>query len=403
VARDAGLVGRSEETRIITGVRDAIVVGGGPGGLYAASKLAAAGFSVALLEEHEASGEPVHCTGVLAATAFDEFGLDVDAVLNQLRTVRFYSPCGETVEYSTPDVEAVVIDRGDFDRRLAATAARAGVQLWFGDRVTGIEVGSSGVAVSIGGTVRRARACILACGAAYAAQRKLRLGVPRLLLHSAQAELPASRPGDVEVHFGARVAPGGFGWAVPVLRDRPSVRIGVMCERHADRYFNQMLGRLAARWGIRSPAACRPRQKILPLGPIRRTFADRVLVVGDAAGLVKPTTGGGIYYSLLSARLAADTLIAALGRDDLSAESLREYQIEWRKRIGSELRWQLVLRRIAQRLTDDEIEGLFGLARTDGLMPLLRRTATFNQHRDFIVALLKHPPARRVLFRAALA
>ena len=73
------------------------------------------------------------------------------------------------------------------------------------------------------------------------------------------------------------------------------------------------------------------------------------------------------------------------------------------RRIGSELRWQLVLRRIAQRLSDDEIEGLFSLARTDGLMPLLRRTAAFNQHRDFIVALLKHPPARRVLFRAALA
>jgi digeranylgeranylglycerophospholipid reductase len=384
-------------------VHDAIVVGGGPGGLYAASKIAAAGFSVALFEEHEGSGEPVHCTGVLAATAFDEFGLDVDPVLNRLRTVRFYAPSGGSVEYSTPDVEAVVIDRVEFDRRLAAEAARAGVRLSYGDRVTAIDVDASAVTVAAGSTISRARACILACGAAYAAQRKLRLGIPRLLLHSAQAELPASRPGDVEVHFGARVAPRGFAWAVPVLRDRPSVRIGVMCEGRADRYFDQMLGRLAARWGIRSSAACRPRQKILPLGPIKRTFADRVLVVGDAAGLVKPTTGGGIYYSLLSARLAADTLIAALGRNDLSAESLRDYQVRWRRRIGSELRWQLVLRRIAQRLTDDEIEGLFELARTDGLMPLLRRTATFNQHRDFIVALLKHPPARRVLFRAALA
>ena len=290
-------------------MHDAIVVGGGPGGLYAASKIAAAGFSVALFEEHEGSGEPVHCTGVLAAAAFDEFGLDGDPVVNQLRKVRFYAPSGDTVEYSTPGVEAVVIDRVEFDRRLASGAARAGVQLSYGDRVTAIDVDASAVAVTAGGTVRRARTCILACGAAYAAQRKLRLGIPRLLLHSAQAELPASRPGDVEVHFGARIAPRGFAWAVPVLRDRPSVRIGVMCEGHADRYFDQMLGRLAARWGIRSAAAaaCRPRQKILPLGPIRRTFADRVLVVGDAAGLVKPTTGGGIYYSLLSARIAADT------------------------------------------------------------------------------------------------
>jgi digeranylgeranylglycerophospholipid reductase len=384
-------------------VHDAIVVGGGPGGLYAASKLASAGLSVRLFEEHEMSGEPVHCTGVLASDVFDEFGLDSDSVLNQLRTVRFHAPSGETVEYSTSAVEAVVIDRVAFDRQLADAAVRAGVRMSFGYRVSSVEIDAGGVAVTVGGTTRRARACILACGAAYAAQRRLRLGFPRFLLHSAQAELPATRLRDVEVHFGADVAPQGFAWAVPVLRERPSVRIGVMCDRHASWYFERLLGRLTSRWGIERPDRCRPRQKILPLGPIERTFADRMVVVGDAAGLVKATTGGGIYYSLLSATLAADTLIAALARNDLSADALSDYQVRWRKRIGPELRWQLMLRRIAHRLTDDDIEGLFALVRTDGLMPLLRRTAAFNHHREFIVALLKHPPARRVLFRAALA
>jgi len=349
------------------------------------------------------SGEPVHCTGVLAASAFEEFGIDSDCVLNQLRTVRFHAPSGETVEYATPGVEAVVVDRSAFDRQLAESAARAGVRLSYGGRVTAVDVDTSGVSVTVGGRVSRARACVLACGAAYAAQRKLSLGMPRALLHSAQAELPAAALGDVEVHFGAHVAPGGFAWAVPVLREQPSVRVGVMCERHAIGYFERMLTRLAPRWGIRRLEECRPRQKILPLGPIQRTFAERLVVVGDAAGLVKPTTGGGIYYSLLSARLAAATLIEALARDRLSADALREYQVEWRRRIGPELRWQLVLRRIAQRLSDEDIESLFALARTDGLMPILRRTASFNHHREFIVALLNHPPARRLLFRAALA
>jgi digeranylgeranylglycerophospholipid reductase len=384
-------------------VHDAIVVGGGPGGLFAASKLASAGLSVRLFEEHSISGEPVHCTGVLAADVFDEFGLDGGCILNQLRTVRFHAPSGETVGYSTPGVEAVVIDRVEFDRQLAASAVRAGVRMSYGDRVTSIEVEPAGVVVTAGGSAERARACVLACGAAYAAQRKLRLGLPRFLLHSAQAELPATRPGDVEVHFGAHVAPRGFAWAVPVLRDRPSVRIGVMCEQHANRYFERLVARLTPRWGIERPAVCRPRLKILPLGPLARTFADRMVVVGDAAGLVKATTGGGIYYSLVSAKLAADTLTAALEHDDLSSEALSGYQARWRKRIGPELRWQLVLRRIAQRLSDDDIEGLFALVRTDGLMPLLRRTAAFNHHREFIVALLRHPPARRFLFRAALA
>jgi hypothetical protein len=54
-------------------------------------------------------------------------------------------------------------------------------------------------------------------------------------------------------------------------------------------------------------------------------------------------------------------------------------------------------------MSDADIDSLFELAETDGIMPLVRRTATFNRHREFIIALLKHPPARRVLFRAALA
>lgn len=384
-------------------MHDAVIVGGGPAGLYAGWKLARAGFSVALFEEHPSSGQPVHCTGVLAADAFEEFGLPDDSVLNPLRSVQFHAPSGDTIDYATPTIEAVVIDRAQFDRRLAERAALAGVQLSYGERVTSVDVDANRVRVTTAGAEVHARVCALACGASYAVQRRLRLGMPRVLLHSAQAELPATRLGDVEVHFGARVAPRGFAWAVPVQRERPYVRIGVMCAHHADRYFDRMVEDIGARWGVERAERCQPRQKILPLGPIERTFADRVVVLGDAAGIVKATTGGGIYYSLLSASLATETLAAALEGGDVSAAALSAYQTQWRKRLGPELRWQLVLRRIAQRLTDDDIDGLFALARTDGLMPLLRRTAAFNRHRDFIVALLKHPPARRVLFRAALA
>jgi len=381
---------------------DVVVVGGGPAGLYAAWRLARSGASVALFEEHGTSGEPVHCTGVLAADAFQEFDLPREAILNPLRTVRFFAPSGETIAYSTPATEAVVIDRVVFDRQLADAAAAAGVSAYYGDRVTAVDADNSGVAVTAGAHVVRARACVLACGASYAVHRRLGLGMPRLMLHSAQAELPADQPGDVEVHFGSGIAPRGFAWAVPVRRERPYVRVGVMCDGDAGSHFDRMLDSIADRWGVDRSAGCQPRQKVLPLAPLERTYADRVVVLGDAAGLVKPTTGGGIYYSLLSAALAAETLAGALARNDLSASSLADYQARWRKRLGSELRWQLVFRRVAQRLSDAQIDGLFELARTDGLMPIVRRTAAFNHHREFIVALLKHPPARRVLFRAAL-
>jgi flavin-dependent dehydrogenase len=242
--------------------------------------------------------------------------------------------------------------------------------------------------------------CILACGANYALHRHVGFEAPRLLLHTAQLEVPASRPGDVELHFGGDIAPKGFGWVVPVRRPAGScARIGVMCGADAPLYFQRIAARAAPRWGIAVTDLGRPRQKILPLAPISRTYGDRLLAIGDAAGLVKPTTGGGIYFSLVSAALAAETLADALSSNDLSAGRLGVYEQRWRERLSGELQAQTRLRMLAHRMTDADIEQLFNLARTDGVLPIVRRTASFNRHRKLILALLKHPPVRKLLLQ----
>ena len=172
-------------------------------------------------------------------------------------------------------------------------------------------------------------------------------------------------------------------------------------------YFRQFVEQIRGRWGIagllETAAPALPRLKMLPLAPIARTYASRILAVGDAAGLVKATTGGGIYYSLVSAKLAAQVLSEGLRSDRLEADALAEYQRLWQRQLGTELEAQLSLRLLANRLTDAEIDELFELARTDGIMPIVRRTARFNQHRNLIVSLFKHPPARRILFRRLTA
>lgn len=386
-------------------MHDVAIVGGGPGGLFAGLRLARQGFHVALFEEHDSIGEPVHCTGVLADEAFREFDIPRSSILNELTTARFFSPEGQSIDYTPARVEALVIDRRQFDATLSAEAAASGVAMFRRSRVTAVQVDGDGVVIDVAGRRwARARACVLACGANYRLQRQLGFGLPRLMLQTAQMELAARTLGDVELHFGSVIAPQGFAWAVPVRRGTEGyVRVGVMCERDAAVHFDRILERIAPRWGVDRDGLKAPRQKVLPLAPISKTYTDRVVAIGDAAGLVKPTTGGGIYYSLVSGSIAADVLGDALRCDRLDRGALRVYEQRWRRRLNPELHAQLSLRRIAERLTDAEIEGLFELARTDGIMPIVRRTAAFNRHRNLIVALFRHPPARKILFRRLLS
>ncbi len=368
--------------------------------MSAARGLARNGWQTAVFEEHPDVGMPVHCTGVLADDVVRELALPDSVVLNPLSTVRFVAPAGHSFEYTTATTEAVVIDRAAFDAAIADAAKAAGATLFRDHRATGIDTSATGVTIHFAnGAQATARAAVLACGANYTFQRRLNLGMPSTFLQSAQLELPAERPGDVEIHFGSEIAPQGFAWAVPVRRASGTfARIGVMAEGNAAAFFSRILARVREAWGVDVPADVPPRRRMLPLGSVRRSYTDRVLAVGDAAGLVKPTTGGGIYYSVISGEIAADVLNSNLHGGDLSAKALSAYERRWHGRFQSEFSAQLALRFVAQKMRDSDIDALFTLATTDGILPLVRQTARFNKHRDFILALLKHPPARRALF-----
>jgi digeranylgeranylglycerophospholipid reductase len=382
---------------------DVLIVGGGPGGLFMAARLAERGVRTVLCEEHARVGDPVHCTGVLSAESFAKFDLPAAATLNHLTAVRFLSPGGIPIDYTTPSPIATVIDRPVFDRALAERAIAAGAEIRAGARVTALEADAAGARASIGGEIVHARLAVLACGATYKFQRRFGFGLPTTYLQTAQRELPARHPGDVELHFGHDVAPGGFAWAVPVLRPEGTfVRIGVMASRDIRPCYERMVGRIGERWGITGRGLA-PRMKILPLGAVGRTYGDRVLAIGDAAGLVKPTTGGGIHYSILSAALAADVAVRALAADRLDAHTLSAYERAWRAELADEFEAQHELRAVATSLSDKAIDSFFELAHTDGIMPIVRATARFNEHRPLIRALFKHPPARRILFRAMIA
>ena len=142
--------------------------------------------------------------------------------------------------------------------------------------------------------------------------------------------------------------------------------------------------------------ACR--YGVIPLRPLSKTYADRVLVVGEAAGQVKPTTGGGIYYGLLCADIAAGVLHQAFLAGNFSAAILSAYQKKWWARLNRELTIGYWAQALLARLSNNHIERLFHLASKKGVSELITTGCSFSfdwhsrlllQMADYLIPLLK--------------
>lgn len=383
----------------MTPLRDVVIIGAGPAGLMAARTLARLGHDAVVTEEHAIVGQPVHCTGIVGEDAFAELELSRRTILGVAHSARFRAADGNAVSIESDQIRAAIVDRGRFDETLSQEAIAMGAEVRTGTRVTQLATHPDRVEVrTAAGEAIRARACVLACGARYRFNRQLGFGLPRVFVQSAQLDTPFPPLDRIEVELDQQLAAGGFAWAVPFRRDGVSrVKIGLLGDRQIGSSFSAFYRRMAERVGADPDSPRRPTLKMLPLGPVRRTYARRVLAVGDAAGLVKPTTGGGIYYGLLSGLWAAELLDRALRRDQLDARRLGEYETRWRDRLGPEIRAGLAFRTIAARLDDQAISTLMELANVDGLVPMLQRTANFNWHRDAALALLRNNAFRKAV------
>lgn len=379
---------------------DVIVVGAGPAGLYAAMLMAREGLDVAVLEEHPEVGAPTHCTGLVAAEVYDLYKVPESIVLHRPSTCTIVSPGGVVGEFRSPGEPLAVLDRGALDQALAESAQQAGASVFTERRVDGLTLGQGHVqALCANGDAVRARAVIMAAGVTYRFHHLMESRSPAVL-HTAQLEVDARPSETLEVHLGRAVAPEGFAWLVPVRRHgRARMKAGVLARGDARAYLRAFLDRptVSPRLG---EAPGEPIRRLLPVGPARRSYGERMLAVGDAAGLTKPVTGGGIFYALLSAAFAADTLIEALRADDLRAQRLARYEARWGARLMPEIRTGLRFRRLLASLSDRELDRFVAAMASDDVQAVLAETARFNWHRSAIVALLRQPGIKSILLRS---
>jgi len=379
-----------------------MVVGAGPAGSYLAYRLAKLGHRVIVFEQRPKVGDAVCCTGIVGKECFDRFPIANNAILTQASSAKFFSPSGKLLSLRKETVQAYVIDRAAFDGALSRRAQDEGADYLLSARVDDIALAGHCVRaeVAYGGRMTNFDAKVVVISSGFGVSLPKRLGLGKIgdFVLGAQAEVDAKGLDEVEVYFGQSIAPGFFAWLVPTSSGKALA--GLLTRRSPGWYLKNLLSRLFVEGKIASPEA-EPTYGGIPLTPLRKTYRERLVVVGDAAGHVKPTTGGGIYYGLLCADMAADTVHEALCADDLSAKRLARYERAWKRMLARELQIGYLARRLYEKLSDSQIERIFDLIHSNNIHEELLQSPdfSFDWHGDSVLRALRHKTLGRLLRR----
>jgi digeranylgeranylglycerophospholipid reductase len=374
-------------------VYDAAIIGAGPAGNRLAYRLADRDYSVIVLEKKKDAGEPVCCTGILGRECIERFAIDSSVVYREAYGASVVSPSGKLLRVRRSEPQAAIVNRAAFNSYSAGLAVDRGAEYRLENRVTNIVAEPDRVVIETGHDRMvkdrvEARVAVIACGYGSGLAEAAGLGKPGDFAMGAQAEVETDGVEEIEVYLGGEVAPGFFAWLVPTAPGRALA--GLITRRDTSRYMDRLLSMLVRQGKVRAEQP-EVRYAGLALDRASRTSGNRLLVVGSAAGQVKPVTGGGVYYGMLCADIAAESLFRAFKRDDLTAASLANYDRQWKKVLGREIKLGCWSRKFYERLSDRRIDTLVDIIKNNGIDKALAESNNykFDWHGAVILNLVR--------------
>jgi len=379
---------------------DVLIIGGGPAGLVAAREAARGdrSLSIILVERDERVGTPVRCGEGVGSAGLSEFldpqpnGAHPPWISRRITRVVFRAPDGCEVRVAEGDV-GYILDRAAFEPAIASEAIDAGAEIRTGTEAVAVRRDGDRWTVTVDSAERRgeirARIVIAADGVESAVGRWAALDTrvrARDMESCAQYVVDDTTidADAIVLHFGDNVAPGGYAWVFPKGPRSANVGLGVLGLRARGRSAVAWLDDYMAAHFPNASVSVRTVGGVIVAATLSRTFADGLMLCGDAAHMINPLSGGGIVNAMKAGRLAAQTAVSALHTGDVSATALESYHAKWMRLLGDD---HVRFYRVKEALARFDDVFYDNLARTVNRIPESRRTL----RRIFGEALVRHP------------
>jgi len=328
---------------------DFIIVGGGPIGSMVAKILASRGYATLILEEHSEIGKPVSCGGLVTERVIKISGVSNDVIMNEIKGASIYSPNGKEIRIGGDKKHAVVINRERFDKEMMEMAMAEGAECKCKWKVKNIHYKKNSIIIR-GKEEMKCTYLIGADGARSIVAKSFYFPKVKECLSAIQTTVPFKTEQEyVKIFLGEKIAPGFFAWIIPE-GEKARIGVGVKGGYFPKNYFLKFLKMVGAE-----------RKKInagiIPIGLRKRIVKGKIAIVGDAAGQVKATSGGGLYSGIIASKVLGEACIKCFEKE----ENLIQYERNYMKGFGKELKKCMLLRKIFLRLDDKKMNKILSL------------------------------------------
>lgn len=364
------------------------IIGAGPAGSFSAYLLAKQGHAVSVYEEQPHVGIPWACTGVITGDVLNRMiQLPKDIIINKIEKARIFSPSGDHVEVKLKN--DIIVDRAKMDQHLAEKAKDAGARYYVNHRFMQLSKNNGSVEAVIKnkntGTLSNVESDYLigADGPRSSVAKEAGLFGDRKFYVGLQ--VTATHKNDNAIDF--YPSEEGIAWSVP--ENKNTVRAGIAAHKHANIYMSSFLTTILGK-NYKEKITGNQAGPIPIYNPKARAANGRVMLAGDAAGMVKATTLGGINQSLMAAHAAAEAI-----------EGKGSYEKLWKAQLAKDLWISLMMRKAMNKFSNKDYDKLVRIFTAEKNRKVLE-TFDRDEPRKFAMKMLMREPRLLLLSRKML-